>query len=68
MTEFVVTLRNGRRVDVEAAEYEHAPGGSPSHRFMGAEANAVYSDDLVLLVQRRNGHLLEQLWPEATDG
>lgn len=62
MTEYVVTLRNGQRQEVESTHYEcRYDGDTIVHCFTGPPSSPTY-DDRVLCVQRRNGHLLEQVW------
>lgn len=63
MTEWVVTLRDGRRIDVESERYEaRVVDGVTVHCFTGPPRSPTYGDR-VTLVQRRDGHLLEQVWP-----
>lgn len=70
MTEWVVTLRNGKRHELEAdafsANIEH---GETTAIGLGADADEEprisWPVEQVVLVQRRNGHLLEEVWPRA---
>lgn len=62
MTEFVVTLNDGRRIDVEADEYGTLDG---LHQFRTRSAVREYGSERVLCVQRRDGMHLEQVWPPA---
>lgn len=66
MNEWVVTLRNGRRHEIEAESHERADQAGWRHEFWTAEGLARWwPEDLVTLVQRRDGHRLEQVWPAA---
>lgn len=67
MPEFVVTLRAGWRVDVEADTYLRTDRAELTHEFIVGSGVVIpvmtYPDSRVACVQRRDGHLLEQLWP-----
>lgn len=76
MDEYVVTLTDGTRHDDVAAEtYErvHVPVRATAewrHEFRSRPPGLSrwWPEDRILLVQRRDGHLLEQVWPlEATE-
>lgn len=61
MPEWVVTLRSGRRIDLEAERYECSGG---LHVFERSDGTKVDHPLNAVCVQRREGHLLEQVWPE----
>lgn len=64
MNQYVVTLRDGRRIEVEADLYERLEDCGPQGHSFTTEASASrYADERVLCVQRRDGFRLEQLWP-----
>lgn len=68
MDEWVVTLRNGQRHDVEAVRYDRRTLADESvhHEFSTPHAQPRHwPDEQVTLVQRRDGHHLKQVWPEA---
>lgn len=62
MTEWVVTLRNGKRKEFEAESFMHFPEWiefGPTR-----PVNRSWPLEQVVLVQRRDGHHLEQVWPQ----
>lgn len=68
--EFVVILRDGQRHEVEADVFEVEISDPPAKRLLriafgaeGAKPSRWWPGERVVLVQRRNGHLLEQVWP-----
>lgn len=68
MIEWVITLRNGQRHEVEARRYDRRTLADDSlhHEFSSPpDPPKHWPDHQVVLIQRRNGHLLEQVWPEA---
>lgn len=70
MTEWVVTLRNGQRKEIEAESFDveekWPPGAVVAVSFIGARDRLMrWPAEQVVLVQRRNGHHLEQVWPNT---
>lgn len=68
VTEWVVTLRNGQRHDVEAERYDRRTmaDGSVHHEFSSPNAGQQprsFPAATVTLVQKRRDHLLDQVWP-----
>lgn len=66
MIEWVVTLRTGRRIELEAERYDYIPaGGDALHTFVQADGSETGYSGNVVCVQRRDGHHLEQVWPAS---
>lgn len=67
--EWVVITRNGQRHELTAPWWETRweAGSGWSHRFSTLPVVREWPGEQVTLVQRRNGHLLQQVWPVEAD-
>lgn len=69
MPEWVVTLRNGQRHEIEADRYDRRTlaDGTIHHEFSTPPNQPRHwPDEQVTLIQQRRGHHLDQVWPKET--